>query len=123
VRLIAALLAILAAGPLSAAERGALELSLHEATRRALEHNTSLAVERGSFDQAVSAVEAARGAYDVVWDGAFTWRKNTDPVNSLFSGAPGTIARWPLGNSAFALSGKSKRRDCFPLLRTLASGP
>ena len=79
---------LIVAGTVSAAEPGTLPLSLHEATRRALERNTTLAVERQSLDQAASAVDAARGAYDVVWDGAFSWRKNTDPVNSLFSGAP-----------------------------------
>ena len=79
---------LLTAGGLVAAETATLRLSLHEATRRALERNTTLAVERQNFDQSMSAVDAARGAYDVVWDGAFSWRKNTDPVNSLFSGAP-----------------------------------
>jgi len=88
---LAAILLLTAAGAASAAEPGSLPLSLHEATRRALERNTDLAVERQNFDQAVSAVESARGAYDVVWDGALSWRKNTDPVNSLFSGAPAGV--------------------------------
>jgi len=87
-RFLAGLALLLAAARSSAAEPAPLTLSLQEATRRALERNTSLAVERESLEQAVSAVRGARGAYDIVWDADFLWKKNTDPVNSVFSGAP-----------------------------------
>jgi outer membrane protein TolC len=79
---------VLIAAPLLAADPGALEMSLAEATRRALEHNTTLAVERQSLEQAEHAVTGARGAYDVVWDANLLWHEYTDPVNSAFSGAP-----------------------------------
>ena len=39
-------------------------LTLSDATRRALEKNTSLAIERLTVEQAASAVERARGSYD-----------------------------------------------------------
>jgi len=82
-----------AAATLSAAETTPLPLSLAEATRRALERNTSLAVERESREQAGFAIRGAQGAYDVVWDAEVGWRQRTDPVNSAFSGAPaGSLA-------------------------------
>lgn len=87
-RPLATLALLLTAASLTAADPGPLTLSLQEATRSALERNTSLAVERQSLDQAVSAVTGAHGAYDIVWDADFLWRKNTDPINSVFSGAP-----------------------------------
>jgi hypothetical protein len=78
----------LAAAALSAADSPPLKLSLQEATRRALGHNTTLAVERQSDEQAAAAVKGARGAYDILWNADLGWRKNTDPINSIFSGAP-----------------------------------
>jgi outer membrane protein TolC len=73
---------------LAAAETTSVKLTLDEAVRRALEHNTNLWVERESLDQAVFAVEGAKGAYDILWNASFGWRKHTDPLNSVFSGAP-----------------------------------
>jgi len=68
-------------------------LTLKDATRRALERNTSLAIERLTVEQAGSAVERAKGSYDPFWNFDVSWRKNTDPINSVFSGAPpGSIA-------------------------------
>jgi len=87
-RRLATLALVLAAAPLFAADPAPLPLSLQEATRRALERNTSLAVERQGFEQAVWTVTSAQGAYDVVSHADFAWRKNTDPINSVFSGAP-----------------------------------
>ena len=87
-RALAILTLWLAAAALSAADSPPLKLSLQEATRRALEHNTTLAVERQSDEQAAAAVNGARGAYDILWNADFGWRKNTDPINSVFSGAP-----------------------------------
>lgn len=70
-----------------------IPVSLAEATRRALEKNTSLAIERETVRQAESAVERARGSYDPLWNLAVSWRRNTDPINSVFSGAPpGSLA-------------------------------
>jgi outer membrane protein len=66
-----------------------LPLTLEEASRRALERNTALAVERENVEQAGFAILGARGAYDVFWNADLEWRQHTDPINSAFSGAPG----------------------------------
>ncbi|MFY9552724.1 MAG: TolC family protein, partial [Thermoanaerobaculia bacterium] len=63
-------------------------LSLSEATRRALERNTTLAVERETVSEAESAVTRARGAYDLLWNADVAYRDYRLPVNSVFSGAP-----------------------------------
>lgn len=73
---------------LASAQTATLPLSLEEATRRALERNTTLAVERENVAQAGFAILGARGAYDVIWNADLEWRQHTDPVNSAFSGAP-----------------------------------
>ncbi len=78
----------LAAGTLRAADQAPLKMTLQEATRRALERNTTLAVERRNAEQANEAVRGAEGAYDILWSADLSWRKNTDPINSIFSGAP-----------------------------------
>jgi HAE1 family hydrophobic/amphiphilic exporter-1 len=72
----------------AAGEPATLPLTLEEATRRALERNTTLAVERENVEQAGFAILGARGAYDVLWSADLEWRQHTDPVNSAFSGAP-----------------------------------
>jgi outer membrane protein TolC len=84
----ATLVLCLAAATLRAAEPAPVKLTLQEATRRALERNTTLAVERQNTEQAVAAVKSAEGAYDILWNADLSWRKNTDPINSVFSGAP-----------------------------------
>lgn len=84
-----ALALVSAATTATAATAVPWKLTLDEATRRALEANTSLAVERQSAGQASDAVRAARGAYDFVVSSDVGWTRATDPVNSLFSGAPG----------------------------------
>lgn len=78
----------LAAATLRAADPPFTRLTLQEATRRALERNTTLVVERQNTEQAVAAVKSAEGAYDILWDADLSWGKNTDPINSVFSGAP-----------------------------------
>jgi outer membrane protein len=84
-----AALALWATAPaLWAADPGSLNLTLQEATRRALEHNTTLAVERENLEQADFGILGARGAYDTLWSADLGWRRHTDPVNSAFSGAP-----------------------------------
>jgi HAE1 family hydrophobic/amphiphilic exporter-1 len=82
-----ALIGILAAA-LAFGQGEALPLTLEEATRRALERNTALAVERENVAQAGFAILGVRGAYDVLWNADLGWRQHTDPVNSAFSGAP-----------------------------------
>ncbi|HLN58483.1 MAG TPA: hypothetical protein VK416_07965, partial [Thermoanaerobaculia bacterium] len=92
-RSVAAILFWLAAAALWAADPAPSRLTLQEATRRALERNTSLAVERQSAYQADEAVRGAEGAYDIFWEADVAWRKYTNPVNSVFSGAPaGSLA-------------------------------
>src|SRR6266545_3438499 len=86
---LAALALWLAAAALRAADPAApLNLTLQEATRRALEHNTTLAVERENLEQAGLGILGARGAYDTLWSADLGWRRHTDPINSAFSGAP-----------------------------------
>jgi outer membrane protein TolC len=63
-------------------------LSLSEATRRALERNTTLAVERETYSQSESAITSAKGAYDLLWNADALYRNIQLPVNSAFSGAP-----------------------------------
>jgi outer membrane protein len=63
-------------------------LSLSDATRRALERNTTLAVERETYSQFESAVTGAKGAYDLLWNADARYRDFRLPVNSAFSGAP-----------------------------------
>lgn len=88
-RLPICLLLFAAAAAAPAAEPPApVSLTLADATRRALERNTSLAIERLTVEQAGSAVERAKGSYDPLWNLNFNWRQNTDPINSVFSGAP-----------------------------------
>ena len=87
-RPVGALALWLAAAALSAADPAPVKLTLQEATRRALERNTTLAVERKNADQAAQAVAGARGAYDILWSADANWMKSTDPINSVFSGAP-----------------------------------
>ena len=78
-----------AVAAVSFAQTPTLPLTLEEATRRALERNTTLAVERENVEQAGFAILGARGAYDVLWNADLGWRQHTDPLNSAFSGAAG----------------------------------
>ena len=70
-----------------------VSVTLAAATRRALERNTSLAIERQTVEQAEAAVTRAKGSYDPLWNLGVSWRKDTEPINSVFSGAPeGSLA-------------------------------
>jgi outer membrane protein len=84
----AALVLWLAAAAVRAADPAPLTLTLQEATRRALERNTTLAVERENLEQAGLGILGAKGAYDTFWSADLGWRRHTDPINSAFSGAP-----------------------------------
>ena len=75
--------------PPTPAAASTLSLTLVEATRRALERNTTLAVERETVEQAGFAILGAHGAYDIVWNADLGWHQYTNPVNSAFSGAAG----------------------------------
>ena len=84
-----ALFALLLVCPALAAEGPApLPLSLPEATRRALSLNQDIAIERESLVQADEAVRGTKGAFDPLLGLDAGYRQHTDPVNSLFSGAP-----------------------------------
>lgn len=96
-RLITALL--LAALPQSGAQTGApdvppaggrteFNLTLQEATRRALARNHDIAIERESFRIASLALDRSEGAYDPSFHLEARYRDHTDPVNSVLSGAP-----------------------------------
>jgi outer membrane protein len=81
----------LAAAVCAAQDPGAVSLSLSEASRRALAQNPSLSIERESLSQADFAILRARGAYDLFWSADVAYRDRTDPVNSVFTGAPNGI--------------------------------
>jgi outer membrane protein TolC len=83
------ILTLLLASPALLAQAPApLSLTLEEGTKRALAKNQDIAIEREFVFQADQAVVGTKGAYDpgLAVDGS--WRKHTDPVNSLFAGAP-----------------------------------
>jgi outer membrane protein TolC len=106
-RALFSLVLFLGSATLRAADAGSLPLSLAEATRRALERNTTLAVERETLAQAGFSILGARGAYDVLWNADLGWRQHTDPINSAFSGAPeGDLA--PENESATASTSFSR---------------
>src|SRR4051812_46256844 len=63
-------------------------LSLDAATARALARNHAIAIEYESVRISAAGVERASGAYEPSFHLDGRYRKHTDPVNSLFSGAP-----------------------------------
>lgn len=63
-------------------------ISLEEATRRALEKNFDITLERETLLQAREATRGTRGVYDPFLSIDLLYRQHTDPVNSSFSGAP-----------------------------------
>ncbi|MEP6993119.1 MAG: TolC family protein [Acidobacteriota bacterium] len=81
----------LAAAVSAAQDSGTVSLSLSDASRRALANNSSLLIERENLSQADFAIMRARGAYDLSWNADVAYRDRTDPVNSIFSGAPDGI--------------------------------
>ena len=87
-RRFAALLLFLTAAEFFAADPASLQISLEDATRRALAKNQDIAIERESLVQAEEAVRGSRGAYDPLLGLDAGYRQRTDPVNSQFSGAP-----------------------------------
>ena len=92
-RLLAFTLLLIAAGARAAEPAAPVSVTLTAATRRALERNTSLAIERQTLEQAEAAVTRAKGSYDPLWNFGVSWRKDTQPINSVFSGAPeGSLA-------------------------------
>lgn len=83
-----ALLVLLAALPLAAAEpdRG-VPLSLFDATKQALAKNHDIAVERDSFRIAGASVTRAGGSYDPGFRLDARYRDHTDALNSALLGA------------------------------------
>ncbi|HEY7862631.1 MAG TPA: TolC family protein [Thermoanaerobaculia bacterium] len=63
-------------------------MSLEEATRRALDKNFDIMMERETLLQAEEATKGTRGVYDPFLAADLLYRQYTDPVNSSFSGAP-----------------------------------
>lgn len=84
-----AAVSVAAVAATASAQTPTLPLTLEEATRRTLERNTTLAVERENVEQAGFAILRARGAYDILWNADVGWQRSTDPVNSAFSGSAG----------------------------------
>src|SRR5262249_29501005 len=75
---------LLAAGTAGAQER----LSLADATARALEKNRSIRIEREGVAAAEARITAAKGAYDPQFLLQIGATHHTDPVTTIFSGAP-----------------------------------
>ena len=70
-----------------------VQLSLAEATARALARNPEIAIERESVALAEQVERRAEGAYDVQLQVDGRFRSRTDPLNNIFSGAPeGSLA-------------------------------
>ena len=94
--LIAPLLSLPGGAALAQAGRGApveVRLALEEVRARALGKNVDLRIERESEAAAVAGETRAEGAYDPTLKADARYRDRTDPVNSIFSGAPsGEIA-------------------------------
>jgi outer membrane protein TolC len=85
---LAALLVLLAALPLAAAQpEDGLPLSLFDATKQALAKNHDIAIERDSFQIAGASVMRADGSYDPNFRLDARYRDHTDAMNSALSGA------------------------------------
>lgn len=69
------------------AERTALDLSLDEAVKRALESNVNIAVERFNPDLSVQSVRGASGAYDPLLFSNISTTTRTSPGGNAFAGA------------------------------------
>ncbi len=63
-------------------------ISLQDATTRALARNNDIALERESFHISDANVLRADGSYDPTFRLDARYRRHTDPVNSILSGAP-----------------------------------
>jgi len=84
----AAIIVLLAAGTLGAAEReDGRPLTLFDATKQALEKNHDISIERDSFRIAGATVQRADGSYDPSFRLIASYRDHTDPLNSALSGA------------------------------------
>lgn len=87
---------------------GQLRLTLDEAVERALAANPGLAVERDQRAVAAALEARAQAFWDVQFTGDLRGRLRSDPVNTIFSGAPeGDVA--PRMGSAVASAALSKR--------------
>ena len=83
-----ALVALLAALPLAAAEpAGTVPLSLFDATKMALARNHDIAIERDSFRIAGASLDRADGSYDPAFRLDARYRDHTDAMNTALSGA------------------------------------
>ncbi len=78
-----------AAAPAAATKaRGDHTLSLDEARALALARNYSIATSRESLAGAAEGIRQAEGAYDFTFNLGGSFESQTNPVNSLLSGAP-----------------------------------
>ena len=78
-------------------------ITLADATVRALAHNYEIALQRETFRMADAGILRADGSYDPSFRLDARWRRHTDPVNSILSGAPsGEIASSAEGYAANA---------------------
>jgi HAE1 family hydrophobic/amphiphilic exporter-1 len=87
--------------------QGPVRLSLPDATARALARNHDIAVQRESVALSEQAARRAEGAYDTLFRVEARGRTRTDPLNTIFSGAPeGAIG--PRANSVSSSAGFSR---------------
>jgi outer membrane protein TolC len=95
---------LLASGPPGAA-RADHALALGDAIRMALQKNEDLVISRESVTAAGANLRGARGVYDPVLELSGGWSQSTEPVNSLFSGAPAArfVPRFETGDAGAAL--------------------
>ena len=104
---LAALAAVVLGAPRVGAAQDAVHLSLPDATARALARNHDIAVQRESAALSEQAVRRAEGAYDTLFRVEARGRTHTDPLNTIFSGAPeGAIG--PRANSVSSSAGFSR---------------
>jgi outer membrane protein TolC len=71
----------------AAPDRPALELSLEETVKRALENNVDIAVERHRPQASAETVREAQAAYEPLLYSTILQRSQTDPARNVFAGA------------------------------------
>jgi outer membrane protein TolC len=98
--------------PVLAQEPPALELSLEEAVRRALDNNLDIRVERYGPEASELAVEQALGAYDPALTATLSNTSRTDEATNVFAGAAEVdtdVRVWNLGLGQYLPSGATAR--------------
>jgi len=85
-----------------AEERPALELSLDDAVKRALENNVDIVVERYNPLASAQSVRAAAGAYDPLLAATLSRTSRTTRADNVFAGADKVESSYELGGRKMA---------------------